>query len=383
MSQTTVLFAGGGTGGHIFPGVAIAEHLVGDGVNARSICSQRPGDAAMLAALGTPFVAIPAQPFGLRPRTLLRFMRHWGTCVRTVRGLIREHRRNGPVVMVALGGFVAAPAAQAARAERCPILLVNLDAVPGRANRWIARFATRTVTAAQVPGLTWEYIQPIVRASAKAPGDAASCRVRLGLDPDRPTLMITGASLGARTINEFMMAFVNSHAAVLRDGRWQIFHQTGQGGDAAVRAAYEAASIKAVVVPFSDAMGAAWGAADCAVSRCGAGSVAEAWCNQVPTLFLPYPHHKDQHQRLNALPLVERHAAMLGTDEVDPQRTLSNAGPMLLQLLTDASFRTAVRNRLVELGTPSGASTAASAILTLARSASVFGGGLGSRSATG
>jgi hypothetical protein len=74
---------------------------------------------------------------------------------------------------------------------------------------------------------------------------------------------------------------------------------------------------------------------------------------------------------------------MLGTDEVDPQRTLSNAGPMLLQLLTDASVRTAVRNRLVELGTPSGASTAASAILTLARSASVFGGGLGSRSATG
>ncbi|MCX5689045.1 MAG: glycosyltransferase, partial [Planctomycetota bacterium] len=211
MSQTTVLFAGGGTGGHIFPGVAIAEFLASDPIASTSICSQRPGDAAMLSGLGKHFVAIPAQPFGIRPRTLLRFVRHWGTCVRTVRGIIQERRKNGPVVMVALGGFVAAPAAQAARAEHCPILLVNLDAVPGRANRWIARFATRTVTAAKVPGLNWEYIQPIVRASAKAPGDAAACRTRLGLEPDRPTLMVTGASLGARTINEFMLAFVKAH----------------------------------------------------------------------------------------------------------------------------------------------------------------------------
>jgi len=367
MSQPAAFFAGGGTGGHIFPGIAIAEELAAalPGLRTHSICSTRPGDAAMLGGLSKPFTPIPAQPFGLRPRTLLRFAAHWGESVRAVRHLIRTHRETGPVVVVALGGFVAAPAAQAARAERCPILLVNLDAVPGRANRWISRFATKTLTAAQAAGTDWEYIRPIVRAAARAPGDRAHCRRLLGLDPVRPTLLVTGASLGARTINEFLAAFVQSHGQALREGGWQVFHQTGQGGDEAAREAYTRAEIPAVVVPFSDLMGAAWGAADCAVSRCGAGSVAEAWCNRTPTLFLPYPHHKDQHQRINALPLVERGAAILETDHANAPRTMEAAGPALLKLMLESDFRAARSASLLALGPPDGAQRAASAVVEL------------------
>jgi hypothetical protein len=180
-----------------------------------------------------------------------------------MRGLIAAKRQSGPVVVVAMGGFVAAPAAQAARAERVPVVLVNLDAVPGRANRWIARHARRVLTAAKVPGIDWEYVRPIIRRSAMAPGDRATCRHMFQLDAERSTLLVTGASLGARTINEFMLAWLERHGALLRN--WQVIHQTGQGEHDGLRQAYERAGVPALVVPFLDTMGAAWGAADLAV----------------------------------------------------------------------------------------------------------------------
>ncbi|MEI7657773.1 MAG: glycosyltransferase [Phycisphaerae bacterium] len=365
MSRPCAIFAGGGTGGHIFPGVAIAEQLqpLAPGCDLHFVCSERPGDGTMLQASGRPFTSIPAQPFGLRPRTLLRFLGSWGASVRAVRSIIASKRSNGPVVMVAMGGFVAAPAAQAARAEGVPIVLVNLDAVPGRANRWIARHAQRVLTAAKVPGINWEYARPIIRRSAMAPGDREACRRLLHLDPARTTMLVTGASLGARTINDFLGAWVDRHGALLRG--WQVIHQTGQGEHAALRQVYERAGVPAVVVPFLESMGAAWGAADVAVSRSGAGSVAEAWANRVPTLFLPYPHHKDEHQRLNALPLQELGAAVIERDLVDPAANLAAAGETLATLIRDPERRHAMAQRLSEHGPPEGARVVAHAVARL------------------
>jgi UDP-N-acetylglucosamine--N-acetylmuramyl-(pentapeptide) pyrophosphoryl-undecaprenol N-acetylglucosamine transferase len=365
MSRPVAIFAGGGTGGHIFPGVAIAEQLEQSvpGCDLHFVCSARPGDAAMLKATGRPFSAIAAQPFGLRPRTLLRFLGSWGESVRAMRGLIAAKRQSGPVVVVAMGGFVAAPAAQAARAERVPVVLVNLDAVPGRANRWIARHARRVLTAAKVPGIDWEYVRPIIRRSAMAPGDRATCRHMFQLDAERSTLLVTGASLGARTINEFMLAWLERHGALLRN--WQVIHQTGQGEHDGLRQAYERAGVPALVVPFLDTMGAAWGAADLAVSRSGAGSVAEAWANQVPTLFMPYPHHKDEHQRLNALPLAELGGAVIERDLVDPRANLAAVGETLASLVHDPSRREVMARRLADHGPPEGASLTAHAIAEL------------------
>ena len=365
MSRPVAIFAGGGTGGHIFPGVAIAEQLEQStpGCDLHFVCSARPGDAIMLKATGRPFSAIAAQPFGFRPRTLLRFLGSWGESVRAVRALIAAKRANGPVVVVAMGGFVAAPAAQAARAERVPVVLVNLDAVPGRANRWIARHARLVLTAAKVPGSDWEYVRPIIRRSAMAPGDRATCRRMLNLEPERPTLLVTGASLGARTINEFMVAWLERHLELLRG--WQVIHQTGQGEHEGLGQAYERAGVPALVVPFLEAMGAAWGAADLAVSRSGAGSVAEAWANQVPTLFMPYPHHKDEHQRLNALPLAELGGAVIKRDLVDAKSNVATAGETLASLVRESSRRADMNRRLADHGPPQGATLAAEAIANL------------------
>jgi UDP-N-acetylglucosamine--N-acetylmuramyl-(pentapeptide) pyrophosphoryl-undecaprenol N-acetylglucosamine transferase len=113
-------------------------------------------------------------------------------------------------------------------------------------------------------------------------------------------------------------------------------------------------------------MGVAWGAADAALSRAGAGSVAEAWCNRVPTLFMPYPYHKDQHQRLNVARLVEAGAGIVCEDQVDRDSNINRNGAALLALVTDVEKRAAMREALIKLGPADGASRVAETLLASA-----------------
>jgi UDP-N-acetylglucosamine--N-acetylmuramyl-(pentapeptide) pyrophosphoryl-undecaprenol N-acetylglucosamine transferase len=154
-----------------------------------------------------------------------------------------------------------------------------------------------------------------IRRRAIATGSPGKCRARLGLDVDRPTLLVTGASQGATSINEFMIALIQCDPKMFAD--WQVCHLSGQGADESMRAAYKRAKVRAVVQPFLNEMGLAWGAADLAISRAGASSVAEAAHNAVPTVFLPYPYHEDMHQKHNAQPLVDLGGAFIATDFID------------------------------------------------------------------
>lgn len=365
----TFFFAGGGTGGHLYPGMAIAEQLREQSPAAQFIylCSRRPIDARILASQTSRFHALNAQPFSLHPRRLARFAWHWGGAVRETRRLIRaERERGGPVVMVAMGGFVAAPAAQAALVERLPIALINLDAVPGKANRWIARRATirLTVTGAKAPP-EWERIAPIVRRGAVATDSAAACRRRLGLAEETPTLFVTGGSQGAGTINGLLVELLRRSPGAFAG--WQVIHQSGAGADGDVAQAYERAGVRAVVRAFFENVGDAWGAADLAVSRSGAGSVAEAWASRTPALFLPYPYHRDEHQRWNAMPLAEAGGAVIERDLIEPARNVGAAGARILELLADRPKLLAMTAAMEKLGPADGAAAAARRILALIR----------------
>ncbi len=265
--------------------------------------------------------------------------------------------------VLATGGFVAAPVVQAARAERVPVILLNQDAPPGKANRWIARHASQIFTTAEIEHAGWERIPPVVRRAAVAPDDTAECQLQLGLDPDRPVLFVTGASQGSRSVNELVAAFVLKNAAFLRENGWQIILQTGAEDNAPWREACTEAGIPAVIERFFDAMGMCWGAADLAMSRAGAGSVAEAWANRVPTLFLPYPYHRDQHQRLNAEPLERAGGAVIETDRIDAGANLAGAGARLLDLLSAPSKRAAMCHALSALGPVDGAERLATQLL--------------------
>lgn len=343
----TFIFAGGGTGGHLYPGLAIAEKLRAILPNAKVLflCSDRDIDRRVLEPEGVAFTALSAKPAGVRPRALWKFISNWPGSVRAARGAIRAARSEGGAVrLVALGGFVAAPAVQAARVERVPVTLVNIDATPGKANNWIARRCTGVAftTYADAAHPAWQLISPIVRAAAAAPGNKGACRRALGIDEHRPVLMVTGGSLGATSINTLMVAIAQSHPDSFTDRRWQVIHQCGNDGADELIGAYANAGIQAVVTPFTRQMGLWWGAADLAVSRAGAGGVAEAWCNRVPCVFLPYPYHADNHQQHNTRPLVERGAAVVCTDRIDAGANLAEAGRVIEGLLRDP-------NRLADL----------------------------------
>lgn len=370
-SNRAFVLAGGGTGGHIFPNLAIAEQLellIGRRPRCVFAVSARPLDAQILKDESREFEVIPAEPFVLRPRGLLKFLNSWGRSVRAARELLQKLKRDhGRVDVVATGGFVSAPVAQAARVERVPVTLVNLDATPGRANRWIARHAARVFTAAETPSVNWPVIRPLVRAAAMAPGDAQACRKKLGLDPDRPVLFVTGASQGAGTINKLLVALIEKHAADFVSRGWQVIHQTGPRTDAKdienSRGALKSAGTSAIVEAFFREMGVAWGAADLAISRSGAGSVAEAWANATPSVFLPYPYHKDQHQRANAAILVRAGACVVEDDLIDPEKNAGRAGASLLELMRDDAKREAMRAALKSLGPADGANTVARALV--------------------
>ncbi len=371
-----VIFAGGGTGGHLYPAIAISEQLGdrSDSVDSHFVCSTRPLDAKLLSEEGVAFTPVAARPFALSPLRLAEFVRTWPSVVRACRRVIASLRERGPVVVVAMGGFVSAPAASAARKARVPLVLVNLDATPGKANRWVAKRSDRVFTAAEPEGrgyATWERVRPIVRWAAIADGDRAFCRRELGLDPDKPLLLVTGASQGARSINAMMVRMLQTQPS--RFMGWQVIHQCGPatlggGGEfdeQAIVNAYAKAGVPAVVKPLFREMGRVWGAAEVAISRCGAGSVAEAWANRVPSVFLPYPYHKDEHQRKNAIPLERAGGAVIVKDHVDAAANEADAGSVLLGLMDEPEKREAMTRRLRELGPPDGAGVVAEAILRL------------------
>ncbi len=359
-----VVFMGGGSGGHLYPALAIAERVRDEAPDARFVhlCSQRAIDARILTAEGAEFVTVPARPPGKSPGAMLRFMRSWGPSVRAARGVIGQLKREGrTVVPVAMGGFVAAPCVMGARAEKLGVLMTNLDAVPGLANRWIAKRAKTIVTAAPVAGRGWEQIPPLVRRAAIPSDPPETCRERFGLDSNAPTLFVTGGSQGAWSLNELLVALAQHESDPLTG--WQVIHQTGAEASPEIATIYKNMGARAWVSEYLDDMASAWGAADLALARAGAGAVGEAWASQTPCAFLPYPYHKDQHQKMNAMPLVEAGGAVLIEDQINPVKTLAQGLPVLRELLSSEPKRAAMRQALHTLGTADGAQRVAKLIL--------------------
>lgn len=369
MSTKTFLFAGGGSGGHIYPALAIAERLslLDPAAQIKFIVSQRPLDGQILqdeALSGQRIdcIRIDSKPLGTSISTLWKFWRAWGPAVTKSREFLELCQKQGKVHVIAMGGFVAGPVVAAAVELKIPVTLVNLDAVPGKSNCWAADRARRIFTTYAVPARSgWETVGALVRKRALAPTTPEACRQRLGLPPKGKTLFITGASQGASSINEAVVLYVQKHARELVDAGWQIIHQTGEGDDAMVRFGYTQADVPAIVKAYTKEIGYFWGAADVAIARAGAGTVAEARANKVPTLFMPYPHHKDQHQKLNAQPMVDAGAGRMIEDQNDP---VANANLLALELATfldPATIRT-MRGKFDTLAPCDGAGTIAAAL---------------------
>lgn len=356
-----MLFAGGGTGGHIYPNVAIAERL-DDTLRAESVhflVSDRPSDAQTMRKLGLRFSTSGVRPLPplRKPWRAVGFLFAWrraiGQCIR----LIEQHDIR---VVIATGGFVSGPALVAARRLGIARAMVNLDAIPGKANVHLRRecttvfsaYASEVLPQARVIGFP-------LRRSSVGQGDRGAARERLGLEPGRPTLFVTGATHGAESLIRAMMAIVGDPARAAGLATWQVFHQCGGFDPTVLQAAYDAAGVRAKVVAYCDRMGDAWHAADLAISRAGAGSVAEAWANATPTIFSPNPYHADGHQRANTRPLVDAGGAVIVTDHIEPDRNVGPLGGALEELIADEARRQDMRQRLIDARPPDGATEVA------------------------
>ncbi|MCK4959736.1 MAG: UDP-N-acetylglucosamine--N-acetylmuramyl-(pentapeptide) pyrophosphoryl-undecaprenol N-acetylglucosamine transferase, partial [Planctomycetes bacterium] len=201
--NTAFFFAGGGTGGHIYPGIAIAERIAELSPDSAIsfFCSERPIDSHILSAGGFDFVKLPAQGFALRPVSLFRFISGLIKSVRIARQQMSQ--ATGRRVVIATGGFVSVPVAIAAARLGADVLLVNVDSIPGKANKLIARYASRAFVQFEA---TKEWFSSrkidvsVVGCPLRADFDHADGKraiADLGLDETKKTLVVTGASSGA------------------------------------------------------------------------------------------------------------------------------------------------------------------------------------------
>jgi UDP-N-acetylglucosamine--N-acetylmuramyl-(pentapeptide) pyrophosphoryl-undecaprenol N-acetylglucosamine transferase len=337
----SILFAGGGTGGHIFPNMAIVERLAEAKAPFKPIfvVSDRKLDAELMAKHKLDFIPVAAKPFSANPLKWFDFYRHYAGSESVIAQAIKEQNVRA---IVCTGGFVSPPVAIAAKKAGIPVVLVNLDAVPGKANKLVAKSATQIFSAypmAEAP--TAQIVGVPLRQSAIGPADKDKARTALGLLAGRETLFITGASQGASSINLMMQELITQTVPRKELATWQVIHLTGGTPQQAkeLEAAYDKAAIPARVEAFCNQMGIAWAAASLGISRAGASSVAEAWANSVPCFFLPYPYHKDQHQRKNAEPLAKIGSALIYDDLIDPGKNARQLAGPLVSVMTNSTRR--------------------------------------------
>jgi len=342
MVDRSFFFAGGGTGGHIYPAIAVAQQIVKIDPSAKIhfFCSTRSIDQHILGQAGFEYTTLPATGFSVRPKKLINFCK---SLLRSYRIAEKAVRMDFNTVVIGAGGFVSAPVCLAAHKHKVPIALLNVDIVPGRANKINARWADEIFV--QFPETEQYFAQRKkkvsivgcpVRSGFKNPHPNRAIE-QLGLDREKKILLITGASSGSENINRAVCSLLEKLEAFADD--WQIVHLAGQNNYEKVYSQYSDAKISYKVVNYFDDMPDLLAAADLVIGRSGAVSVAEYAAAAVPSICMPYPYHKDKHQYLNAGKLVEVGAAVIVDDLPDEKDRYEWLWEELEELMKDQKIR--------------------------------------------
>jgi len=362
-AASTYLFAGGGTGGHLTPALAVAEQIdrLDPGAKILFLCTERDIDGRFLEPTPYGLLRQPIRPMPKRPWQWPGFYRRWRRSGRLARAVLRDVR---PKAVLGLGGFAAAPAVRMAGRRGVPAALLNPDSVPGVANRYLARRVAAIFTQFD---LTAGHFPASVRANIRQVGcpirpsllgvDPAAARIELGLRPDRGTLAVMGGSQGARTVNEAVLGAVEVLAR--RADTWQVLHVAGPGKVGAAEETYRAAGVAAVVMEFCDRMGLVYAAADVLIARAGANTIAELTATGTPGVLMPYPFHADQHQRHNAAAMVAAGAAVIVDDADNPAANAERLTAAVAELLADPARLPPMARAAADLGQPNAADAVA------------------------
>lgn len=327
-----IMIMAGGTGGHVFPALAVARELRARGWQVSWMGTPDSFESRTVPAAGFELVTVPAHRLrgqGVASLLLAPF-RLAGAVLQAGRVL----RRTRPEVVLGMGGFVTAPGGLASRLQGVPLVIHEQNTVPGLANRMLARLARRVAEGfpASFPAsigavVTGNPVRPEIRRMAppeeRMKGRSGARRV-----------LVLGGSLGAQALNEIVPEAMGHLEVPVR-----IRHQAGRGKAQQAGRNYEMAGVQADVREFIDDMAEAYGWADLVICRAGALTIAELAATGLAAVLVPYPHAVDDHQTRNAAYLVDGGAALLA-----PQARLTARGlaAQLQELLAD-------RSRLLEM----------------------------------
>ncbi len=371
--MSTVLFAGGGSGGHLFPGVAVAAELARQDPRSRSIfvCSDRAMERQILDHY-------PVEQFPLPARPASAFLRSpWSSAVsnwQAHQSAVSLIKQTSPSVVVGLGGFASVPTVLAARRCRIPIVLLEQNLILGRANRLLLPFADsiclsypetplpkRHIRKAVVTGnpLRREIIESAKNSSSKTESEL--------------TLLVLGGSQGATAINE---ATLNAAARLQNQThRWRIVHQTGIQQIDWVKKEYERLGITATCEAFFEEMAFLYQQADLVVSRAGGTTLAELAVRGLPAVLIPYPRSVREHQKLNAEYFVREGGAKLVEQSGQPIQTADRLAVCLRTLLTEFEQRASMHDAMLNLARPDAAVSVAQMIRRYAAASQLSGCG--------
>jgi UDP-N-acetylglucosamine--N-acetylmuramyl-(pentapeptide) pyrophosphoryl-undecaprenol N-acetylglucosamine transferase len=354
-----VVIACGGTGGHLFPGLAVGQELRQRGCSVTLMISPKEVDQqAVQSIAGMGIVTLPA--IGLTPARFLGFMKGLWRSYRIAKACFAQRR---PRFVLAMGGFISAPPIIAGRRCGAKTFLHESNSVPGRANRWLAHwvdgaFVFFPPTKEKLAARRVEVVGMPVRPQFLEPMTPAAARAAMGLNPDAPVLLVMGGSQGARKVNELVLQFATQLRQAMPD--LQFVHLTGDHDVDSVRARYKELNIPALVHAFWSEMGVALAAADVAVSRAGASSLAELSARQLPAVLIPYPTAANNHQFYNAQAFVQSGAArMFAQDSATP----GHLAHEILELIRNPLKRSAMQNALADWNAPAAAGDIAERIL--------------------
>lgn len=309
MSKTLLVMAGG-TGGHVFPGLAVADRLKAQGWTIHWLGTADRMEAELVPAHGYPISFIDIQ--GVRGNGIKRLLAAPYRVIKSVLQARQVLKTIQPDVVLGMGGFASGPGGVAAWLSGIPLLLHEQNAAAGLTNKLLARIARRVLMAfpgAFAPNARTAVVGNPVRPEVVALPDP---QLRSSSDPLR--LLVVGGSLGARVLNEQVPPAVATAGVPI-----EVRHQCGKGNGEAVAASYAGLGVEAEVSEFIKDMADAYAWADLVVCRAGALTVSEVAAAGVAAIFVPLPHAVDDHQTRNALTLVDGGAAeFLPQSELTP-----------------------------------------------------------------
>ena len=359
-----VLFAGGGTGGHLYPGIAVAEE----------IRRRHPGAAIAFIGNGKTIEArvVPERGFRFLPIQVAGFRRSLSlqtviAAFKVLVALVQSFlliRREKPDVVVGTGGYVCGPPLLAASVAGIPTLIQEQNSYPGVTTRLLAprvaevhlgfARAGRYLTRARRVVISGNPTRDVIGTLGRAEGAA-----RMGVEPERFTLLVVGGSLGARSINDAMIGVL----PLCRELGLQLLWATGPGEFERVRTVLgESGTADVHLSPYIAEMHAAYAAADLVVCRAGATTIAEVARAGLPSILIPYPHAAEDHQTENARAMVEGGASVMIADGELAQRL----GTLIRDLAGDRGRLRAMGERARELAAPRATEVLADAVIRLA-----------------